>query len=235
MAAAAAGDERRFQTMVKRRRAGEPLQYILGTWSFRRLELTVDQRVLIPRPETEQVVEAALRILVAAGRGGTVVDLGTGSGAIAISIATERPGTEVWATDVSKEALEVARLNDREGEVRFVHGDWWRALPAELRGNVDLVISNPPYIASGEMSELDPQVRHWEPTVALEAGERGTEAIEAIIEGGRSWLREGGYLVVELAPHQAAEMAAQARREGYGSIEVREDLAGRARILVAKS
>jgi release factor glutamine methyltransferase len=222
--------------MVERRLNGEPLQYVLGFWGFRRLELAVDRRVLIPRPETEQVVEAALEVLDRTGRSGaTVVDLGTGSGAIAISIAGERPGTRVWATDLSNHALQVARSNDPAGRVRFVAGDWWDALPAALKGHVDLVVSNPPYVAAFEVADLDPKVRDWEPEMALVAGERGTEAIEAVVGGARSWLGPGGGLVVELAPHQAAGMAAFAARLGYVGVAVLRDLAGRDRILVGRS
>lgn len=235
MAEAAGGDEARIEEMLARRAAGEPLQYVLGSWGFRRLELTIDRRVLIPRPETEWVVEAALAELDRDGRGRkTVVDLGTGSGAIAISIATERPGTEVWATDVSVDALEVARSNDQDARIRFLAGDWWSALPRELRGGVDLVVSNPPYVSRAEMPGLDPQVREWEPLLALEAGEQGTEAIELILDGACRWLTRGGSVVVELAPHQACAMMRSARSIGLVDVETRRDLAGRERILRAR-
>ena len=235
MAEAAGGDERRLEEMLERRSAGEPLQYVLGSWSFRGLELVVDRRVLIPRPETEQVVEVALAELDRMpGSPKTVVDLGTGSGAIAICMATERTGTEVWATDVSSEALEVARANAEGKDVRFRHGDWWSALPEEMQGEIDLVVSNPPYVSSTEMAGLDREVRDWEPTVALEAGQRGTEAIEAILLGATRWLRTGGALVVELAPHQGEAMARRATAESLVGVKVEKDLAGRDRILVAQ-
>ncbi|HLI24553.1 MAG TPA: peptide chain release factor N(5)-glutamine methyltransferase, partial [Acidimicrobiales bacterium] len=217
----------------------------VGSWGFRGLDLFVDRRVLIPRPETEQVVEHALRELDGrtAGRHPrqrrVVVDLGTGSGAIALAVAAERPGTEVWATDVSAGALEVAGANlaglggRPATTVRLVAGSWWGALPAELRGRVDVAVSNPPYIASGEMETLPPEVAGWEPRQALEAGPSGLEAIHAIIGGARPWVSPGGALVVEIAPHQAEAAAAAAVEAGFVLVEVRPDLTGRPRVLVA--
>lgn len=239
---------RRMADMVARREAGEPLQYVLGTWSFRQLELMVDRRVLIPRPETEQVVEAALRELdrlsgaVAAGSGkrATVVDLGTGSGAIALSIARERTGVEVWATDSSPAAVAVARANlsglagFAATRVRIAEGDWWQALPDDLRRRVDMVVSNPPYISTAEMAALDRAVLDWEPREALESGPAGTEALEHLIATAPGWLRPGGVLVLEMAPHQAEALGAAAGRAGFGEVEVVADLAGNARSLVAR-
>lgn len=232
----------RLEQMVERRLAGEPLQYVLGSWAFRELELMVDRRVLIPRPETEQVVEVALAELdrLSSGQRTTAVDLGTGSGAIALSLARERTHIDVWATDGSAEALEVARANlaglagFAATRVRLVEGDWWDALPADLRGRVDLVVSNPPYISSAEMAGLDAEVRDWEPTGALEAGPAGTEAVAAILSGAGRWLGERGVAVVEIAPHQAGPAIELARRCGFAEVEVRPDLAGRDRALVAR-
>lgn len=236
---------RRLAEMIERRVAGEPLQYVLGTWAFRDLELMVDRRVLIPRPETEQVVEVALAELdrlraEGSGKRATVVDLGTGSGAIALSIAHERTGVEVWATDSSSGAVAVARANlcglagFAATRVRIVEGDWWAALPPDLRGGVDLVVSNPPYISSDEMAGLDRSVVEWEPRSALESGPAGTEDPEYLIGTAPGWLRPGGSLVVEMAPHQAGHLAGVARRAGFAEVEVRPDLAGKARSLVAR-
>ncbi len=242
----------RFDALVDRRAAGEPLQYVLGKWGFRTLELIVDRRVLIPRPETEQVAEAAMAELdrMADGPNGQsdrgtpepliAVDLGTGSGAIALALAAERPGVEVWATDVSPPALAVAAANlgrlggGATSRVRLAAGSWWTALPGSLRRRVDLVVSNPPYIASAEMSQLDAEVVAWEPRLALEAGRTGLEALEVILGGARAWLRPRGVAVIEIAPHQAAAARTLASSAGFGSIEVRPDLAGRDRILVAR-
>ncbi|HWW43805.1 MAG TPA: peptide chain release factor N(5)-glutamine methyltransferase, partial [Acidimicrobiia bacterium] len=182
--------------MVERRLAGEPLQYVLGRWGFRALDLMVDPRVLIPRPETEQVVEWALDAARRLGHDDLVVaDLGTGSGAIALSLAQELPRAAVWATDVSADALDVARANTSgigmfaATRVRLAEGSWWDALPGELRGRLDLVVSNPPYVAADEM--LGPEVDAWEPRIALCAGSDGLDAIRAIVADAPGWLRPG--------------------------------------------
>ena len=234
--------ELRVRDMVRRRSGGEPLQYVLGSWPFRRLELMVDRRVLIPRPETEQVVEVAFAELdrLRAGRRLTVVDLGTGSGAIALSFAREHMDVEVWALDSSAGAVAVAQANlaglggFAATRVRVVQGDWWDALPGELRGRVDLAVSNPPYISSAEMTELDATVRDWEPREALEAGPAGTEDIERVLAGSTDWLSPEASVVIELAPHHAEEAARVARKIGFGHVEVKPDLTGRARALVAR-
>ena len=225
--------------MVARRQAGEPLQYALRAWGFRRLDLYLDRRVLIPRPETEQVVEVArdeLRRL--AVRAPLVVDLGTGSGAIALSVAVEVPGADVWATDVSADALAVARANLAglggrvATRVRLVEGSWFDALPEVLRGRVHLLVSNPPYVADGET--LPAAVSDWEPPGALRAGRTGLEAVDAIVAGALAWLARPGVLVVEVAPHQAERAIALARAAGFHDVEMRADLNGRPRALVGR-
>ena len=231
------------EQMVRRREVGEPLQYVLGSWGFRRLDLAIDRRVLIPRPETEQVVEHAIteltRLRLATGKPPRVVDLGTGSGAIALSIAVEVAEAEVWATDASKAAVAVAQANVAgtggiaATRVRVVAGSWYDALPPELAGRVDLVVSNPPYLAEAELADLDPAVAAWEPTDALVGGPSGLEAIEEVVEGAPRWLRRPGALVVELAPSQAEAAVALALRAGFDRATVRPDLAGRPRALVA--
>lgn len=225
--------------MVRRRSAGEPLQHVLGHWPFRYLDLMVDRRVLIPRPETEQVVEVALRELDRSGgsdRSTTVVDLGTGSGAIALAIATERVRTAVWATDASADALDVARANlagvGRAGaRVRLAQGDWFAALPHDLVGTVDLVVSNPPYVAT--TAALPRSVLDWEPTAALFAGGDGLDDVRSIVSGAPRWLTDGGVVVCELSPEQgpaAVEFAAS----HFHEVELAPDLAGRDRTLVAR-
>jgi len=231
------------EQMVRRREAGEPLQYVLGSWGFRRLDLSLDRRVLIPRPETEQVVEHAIaeliRLRLVTSKPPRVVDLGTGSGAIALSIAVEVAGAEVWATDAFEGALAVARANlagtggMAATRVRVAAGSWYDALPPELAGRVDLVVSNPPYLAEAELADLDPAVAEWEPAQALVAGPTGLEAIEVVVEGAPRWLRRPGALVVELAPSQADAAAALALAAGFDRADVRPDLAGRPRALVA--
>ncbi len=235
---------RHFASMVERRAAGEPLQYVLGHWPFRTLDLMVDPRVLIPRPETEQVVEVALTELdrVAHGHEATVVDLGTGTGAIALSIAAERSRTRVWATDASPDALAVAQANlcglggFAATRVRISHGSWWAALPPDLRRSVDLVVSNPPYISEGEMGSLDAEVVGWEPRTALEAGPTGLEAVSEILNGAAdAWLHPGGTAVVEIAPHQGEAAVEIAHHAGFRDVSLRPDLTGRDRVLVARA
>jgi release factor glutamine methyltransferase len=220
-------------SMLVRRRAGEPLQYVLGGWGFRTLDVHVDPRVLIPRPETEIVVERALQLIDALGAR-VVVDLGTGSGVIALSIAVERPEVSVWATDVSTDALDVALANlagagSAATRVRLEAGDWLDALPDELLGAVDLIVSNPPYVAEHEV--LPVEVGAWEPRVALVAGPTGLEAIELLLHDAPSWLRVGGGIVLEIGETQRDAVLDLA--SGYANAAVFDDLAGRPRVLVA--
>lgn len=237
-----------FDRMLDRRAAGEPLQYVLGSWAFRHLDLFLDRRVLIPRPETEIVAEVALRELdraVAARRAaegadtvGRALDLGTGSGAIALSIAAERGGVEVWATDASADALDIARANlvgigRHASRVRLAHGDWFDALDDALAGTFDLVVSNPPYVAADE--ELPALVRDWEPASALVPGPTGLEAYEVIVPGARRWLRAHGALVLEIGAAQAGALRALGERHGYAHVEVHRDLAGRDRAVVLRA
>lgn len=238
---ATAGGLARFDRMLARRETGEPLQYVLGRWGFRRLDLLVDRRVLIPRPETEQVTEWALAELqrFAAGNTGPLAaaDLGTGSGAIGLSLAVEHPTVEVWATDRSADALAVARANlaglGRPAErVRLAEGWWFEALPVELRGNLALVVSNPPYVSAAEA--LPAEVIGWEPGAALISGPTGMEAIETLIRSSYEWLCPGAALVIELAPSQADSARHLAEARGYRDVETRADLAGRERALLAR-
>ena len=224
-----------WRLMVERRERGEPLQYVLELWPFRRLELFVDRRVLIPRAETEVVVDAALA--EHARVGGPVVDLGTGSGAIALSFVVERPGTEVWGVDRSPGALAVARANctglgRKAATVRLVEGSWFSALPEELRGEVGVVVSNPPYVADTDV--LPPDVEDWEPREALRAGEDGLGDIRVIVAEAGEWLAPGGALVVEHGDEQGPSVRALAASSGFTKIRTGVDLAGRDRYLVAR-
>ena len=226
----------RYRDMVERRAAGEPLQYVLGRWGFRTLDIHVDPRVLIPRPETEMLVEHALRAIDDLSAT-TVVDLGTGSGVIAMSLAAERTSLSVWATDVSTDALAVATANlaglGRAAlRVRVVEGEWFDALPPELRGAMDVVVTNPPYVAEDDDLPLD--VSGWEPRRALIAGPSGLEAIERIVRDAPTWLRRPGALVVEIGETQGDAARSVARAAGFTSVDVETDLAGRPRVLVAR-
>jgi release factor glutamine methyltransferase len=225
-----------FDGMLARRAAGEPLQYVLGSWGFRTLDLYLDRRVLIPRPETEVVAGLAIDELDRVD-GATVVDLGTGSGAIALAIAVERPRVAVWASDADPEALEVARGNlagagRAATRVRLAEGSWFGALPDELRGAVDVVVSNPPYVAAGD--PLPPEVADWEPRRALIPGPTGLEAIEVIVAHAPEWLARPGALVVEIGETQGDAVRALAEVAGFEEMEIRPDLAGRPRALVAR-
>jgi release factor glutamine methyltransferase len=215
----------RFRAHVARRASREPLAYILGEWGFRRLTLVVDPRVLIPRPETESAVERCLDLLRDV-EAPTVLEIGVGSGAIALAIADERRDAQVVATDVSSAALEVAEENRRRaslnGRVRFVHGD----LLAGEKGPFHLVVSNPPYVASAELDALEPELR-IEPREAL-IGEGGHEAVaRAALET----LVPGGALVLEVGDGQARDVAARLRELGFREVLVSEDLAGRERVV----
>lgn len=226
----------RFDAMIERRLRGEPLQYVVGRWGFRTLDLAVDHRVLIPRPETETVVEVALAELDRVG-GHRVLDLGTGSGAIALSIAVERDQAEVWAVERSPEAAAVARANlagigRAATRVRMVEGSWFEPLDGELAGGFDLIVSNPPYVAADD--PLPPVVVDWEPTEALVPGPRGTEAIAEIVAAAAQWLQPGASLVIELAPSQASWAIEAATAAGFDA-HVAPDLTGRDRVLVARS
>ena len=229
----------RLDAMVARRLNGEPIQYVLGSWAFRHLELMVDRRVLIPRPETEEVVEVALSLLRSMPARRAIVDLGTGSGAIALSLAAELPvgSVAVWATDASADALDVARANlagiGRHGAaVRITAGDWFGALPDELRGTIDLVVSNPPYVAIGD--DLDASVRDWEPVGALIAGRDGLDAIRVIVAGAPSWLHPGGWLVLEIGASQGPSVGELLASAGFVDVAVRVDLAGHDRIALGR-
>ena len=236
------------ESMTARRARGEPLQYVIGSWSFRGLDLMVDARVLIPRPETEWVVEIALREADRMGvrrsaqrRWGAptrvAADLGTGSGAIALALEAELPDVTVWATDASPDALAVATANvagSGATRVRVAQGHWFAALPDELAGAIDLVVTNPPYVREDELPGLAPEVRDHEPTGALVSGPTGLEAITELVGDAPRWLAPGGVFVCEIAPSQADDAAALARRAGLTDVVVHDDLVRRPRVLVAR-
>ena len=220
-----------FEQLVERRRAREPLAYVLGEWGFRGLTLRVDARALIPRPETEVVVERALARLRGIGRP-RVLDVGVGSGAIALAIAAEHGGAEVVAIDRSAAALELARENlarlDLDGRVQLVRGDVRHGVPGD---GYDLVVSNPPYVAASQIEALEPEVREWEPRDALV----GDGAHNAVARAALSALRSGGWLVLEVGDGQADEVAASLTAAGYGDVGVARDLTGRERIVEGRA
>jgi release factor glutamine methyltransferase len=214
-----------LDALVSRRALREPLAYVLGEWGFRRLTLKVDARVLVPRPETEVVVERCLA-LIAGVVEPRVLDVGTGSGAIALALADEAPGAKVTGMDASRDALDVARENvSRTGlAVELVHRDLFDALPG---GPWDVVVSNPPYVRPDEIETLEPEVREWEPRVALV----GEGATEAVARAATLVLRQGGALVLETAEGEAARVAGLLDGLGYVDVRGTRDLAGRDRVV----
>lgn len=219
-------EERRFGELLARRAQREPLAYVLGEWGFRRLMLQVDSRVLIPRPETESLVERCLVLLDGLPQP-RVLDIGVGSGAIALAIADEHPGARVVATDSSPEALAVAEENRRRTglteRVELVRGE----LFAGVEGLFDLIVSNPPYVAPDEVDTLEPEVARYEPREALVAC--GTT--EAIAEGAASRLAPGGSLALETADGEAGKVAELLTVLGYDQVSIGEDLGGRERVI----
>jgi len=219
-------EEERLRGFVERRARREPVAYILGEWGFRRLTLAVDARVLIPRPETEVVVERCLERL-ARLEAPRVLDVGTGSGAIALALADEHPGASVIATDISADALSLARENrDRlglGGRVELVLGHF----DARLPGPFDLVVSNPPYVRPEDFESLQPEIRLYEPREAVV----GVGAHAAVARRARDLLRPGGWLVFECGDEQAGEVSETLRSLGYGEVTASRDLAGRDRVV----
>jgi release factor glutamine methyltransferase len=228
-----------------RRLGGEPLQYIIGHWPFRTLDLDVDDRVLIPRPETEELVDIALKELAVSGAAAPIiVDLGTGSGAIGLSLLAELAQRGVAASlvalDESPDALDVARRNAAKHRLfaaSFVRSSWFSSLDESLRGRVDLVVANPPYVGEEEFETLDPVLR-YEPYGALVAGDArgvaGFSDLEIIIREAPAWLRENGVLVCEHANIHGTVASELARSVGFREVDDLADLAGQSRVLVAR-
>jgi len=218
--------------------SGYPLQYACGSWGFRTLDLLVDERALIPRPETEQMVEHAIAAASTLDRPLIAVDLGTGSGAIACALATEIDRVVVHAVDASADALSLATLNaERNGvAVEFHLGSWWDAVPDVLHGAVNLLVSNPPYVTSAEYDTLD-RVLYAEPRAALVAGPSsdgvdGLADLECIIDGAPVFLAPGAVVVLECAPHQCEDLSELA--SALGTVEIVQDLAGKNRGVVVR-
>jgi release factor glutamine methyltransferase len=225
------GASREFAAMIRRRVRREPVAYILGRKGFRRIELLVNQRVLVPRPETELLVEVALEV-----RPTTVIDVGTGSGAIALAVADELPGVRVVAIDASMDALRVAQANaDRLGLADRVdvvsHGI---ASLHQAGEGLDLLLANLPYVSEAEWEGLEPEIREHEPREALIAGATGLEAIEALLEAVTALERPPRALALEIGAGQAAPVSGLVGAAGYSEVEVRRDLAGLDRVVVGR-
>ena len=223
----------KIRPLVKRRGHREPLQYIIGETEFFGLKLKVDRRALIPRPETERLIELLTQQLVTPPA--TILDLGTGSGAIALALAKIYPEAVVTALDKSEEALNLARENAEvcglAGRVKFVQSDWLSALsPSE---KYHLIVANPPFLSDAESAETQPEVKDFEPHLALSAGLNSAAALERIIGAARPFLVPGGLLACETGLAQHPALLSLAKAEGYGRAESRCDLSGRERYLLA--
>jgi release factor glutamine methyltransferase len=218
-------EEETLTVLVERRCTREPLQYVLGEWAFRRLTLKVDSRALIPRPETEIVVERVLALLTGRAEP-AVLDVGTGSGAIALAVADEHPGATVVGIDSSPAAVALARENAERCnlDVDFAEHDLFAGLP---EGPWDLIVSNPPYVPLDDRAGLAPEVRDWEPVNAL----HGPGATQEIVRGAVDVLADGGALVLEVGDGQAGTVAGLLRSLGYAGVRVASDLTGRERVV----
>jgi release factor glutamine methyltransferase len=222
------GEVEAFQALVDKRRGGEPLQYIEGVVPFGPIDVAVDARVLIPRPETEQLFELACG---AVDHPRVIVDLCTGSGNLALALKHNCPEAAVYATDLSADAIDLARDNATANglDVTFFQGDLFGPLPGHLEGRVDLIVSNPPYIAEWEVPALPEEVRDYEPLMALVAGPVGDEILKRIAVAARSWLRPGGTIVCEISEFNSRIVA-----EHFADLggEVRRDLSGKDRFVI---
>ncbi len=230
---------RQYERIIDRRAVREPLQYITGRQEFWGLPFKVTPDVLIPRPETEFVVEAALKA-VSMALTPVIIDLCTGSGCIAVSLATELLNAQVFATDRSEQALAIARENARMNQaaerIRFLAGDLFAPVgELDLHEKVDVIAANPPYIPAGDLAGLQPEVRDFEPEMALIAGPEGTETGTAIILQAPAFLKKGGTLIMEMGMGQTAALSAIVKKTGkYRTLEIVKDLAGIERVLVAR-
>ncbi len=219
-----------FRELLRRRGTGEPVAYLLGRWGFRRLDLRTDARALVPRPETEVLVELALARLP---EGGVLADVGTGTGAIALSVASERPDARVVAIDLSRDALALARENAAmlEIDVAFLEGDLLDALPDGVR--VDVIAANLPYVAVGD-TRIERAVHDHEPHQALYGGVDGLDHVRRLLAAAPQRLRPGGSVCLELGEQQALQVTAIAQAAGFADVETARDLAGIERFVLAR-
>ena len=223
-----------FRELVRRRGGHEPVAYILGRKEFWSRDFAVDRRVLVPRPDTEVLVDAALEQLPEEG---VILDYGTGSGVIAVTLACERPGLKVLALDLSREALEVARANAEthgvKGRVGFVRSDGLDGLPARFEGGLAAIVANPPYVPLADRPGLPADIRDHEPELALFPGPDALLHYRRLAGGGRRWLARGGFVVVEVGAGQAGDVVELFRGAGWGETAVRSDLARIERVVLA--
>ena len=228
-------DERELtacRELVRRRGLREPVAYVIGHWGFRRLDLTVDRRVLVPRPETELVVDRCLALLDGVPRP-RVLDVGTGSGAIALALKQELDGADVVAADISDDAVAVAAANaERLGlDVELCRSDLLDQVPG---GAFRLIVSNPPYVAEAELAGLEPEVAEWEPRLATVAGANGLAVYRRLVPQAAARLQPGGHLVLECGDGQGTALAAELEAAGFVDPQVDADLAGIDRVAWAR-
>lgn len=224
-----------YESFLAEREAGRPTQYILGEWEFMGLPFHVGEGVLIPRGDTEVLVETILEKQQTEPMQ-SILDIGTGSGCIPISLGHYGKFTDIMAVDISPKALGYATKNAHENHinVRFYESDLFAGLPAEWRGNLDAIVSNPPYIPKRDIEELMTEVRDFEPLNALDGGEDGLDFYRAIVEQGRDWLKDGGWLFFEIGYDQGEALQALFREFGYTEIRLLQDLSGLDRVVYGK-
>lgn len=224
-----------YEALLRQREAGRPVQYLLGEWEFMGLPFAVGEGVLIPRGDTEVLVETILERQETEGLN-KILDIGTGSGCIPISLGKYGGFTDLLAVDISPQALAYAEKNAMKNQVavRFYESDLFSGLPERWRGELDGIVSNPPYIPAKEIAGLMAEVRDFEPRNALDGGEDGLEYYRAIIQEGRDWLRAGGWLFFEIGYDQGEAVQQLFREFGYEKIELRQDLAGLDRVVFAQ-
>jgi len=231
------GSTARFYAILKRRAAREPLAYIVGHKECFSLEIDVTPAVLIPRPETETLVETALRLLQARERA-RVLDLGTGSGAIAVALACNAPGVSIIATDILADALAIARHNARKlgvvARIEFRRGSWFEPLRESPPPPFDLIVSNPPYVEDAALASLAPEIARFEPRIALAGGSDGLESYRAIAASARDWLAPGGDLLLEIGAGQHLEVTGILVRANLTPVDVINDLSDIPRLVHAR-
>ncbi|HEY8756810.1 MAG TPA: peptide chain release factor N(5)-glutamine methyltransferase [Candidatus Dormibacteraeota bacterium] len=236
--AVSASQRRRFESLVERRLTGEPVNYITGRFRFCGLDLLVRPGVFSPRSSSEFMVELAVSRLRRRRGRRVAVDLATGAGAVALAVASQTRGSEVWGADISPEAARLGRANARRldlDNVRFVTGDMLAALPRALRGAVDVITIHPPYVARGEVRILPVEIRRFEPRHTLTDGsEDGLGLVRRLADDAGTWLRTGGFVLVEIAPYLARAGAAVLRRRGLREVRSHRDTLGVTRVVVGR-
>ncbi|MCX7903795.1 MAG: peptide chain release factor N(5)-glutamine methyltransferase [Caloramator sp.] len=229
--------EKSFFDMIKERAKGRPLQYILGEWEFYGLKFIVKEGVLIPRPDTEVLVEKCLEIIKNIN-GPKIIDIGCGSGAISIAIAHNKKDSTVYALDIDSIPLEITRLNAEKNNVldrvHIKKSDLLKSLGDDLKGKVDLIVSNPPYIKEEEIKDLMEEVKNFEPKLALSGGEDGLYFYREISKEAKEYLKKNGYIAFEIGYNQGMDVEKILEAEGYKEVNIYKDLAGLDRVVIAK-